>query len=51
MIYIGHYISYCLLNNKSSTRKWIMFSDDNYQQVSESDVLKVQATMLFYDKL
>jgi len=57
-IFIGHYISYCLLNSNStttpttpSTRKWIMFSDDNYRHVSEKDVLKAQATMLFYDKL
>jgi len=40
----GHYVSYVKKNNK-----WFYISDSSYQETTESNVLRAEAYMAFYD--
>lgn len=43
----GHYIAY----TKRSGGRWYLFNDETYEQVKETDVLNLEAYLLFYRKV
>lgn len=43
----GHYIAYVKRQNK----KWYLFNDEIYQEVSEQEVLDQEAYLMFYRRI